>query len=77
MKSIAISSAEKVLNFPCLMIAKNNGCIILATGDSMSSGDLNGTCVNVGTSMNTLGQQSKCWGKSCFSLYTGKVELSN
>lgn len=77
MKSIAISSAEKVLKFPYLMIAKNNGCIILATEKNACSGDITGTCVHVGTSMNDLGQYSKCWGQSCFSLYEGHVDLSN
>ena len=74
----SVTNDKKVIpvSFPCLMISITHETIILVTSKSTINTFI-GTCVNTGTSTNTIGKYSKDWSMSCFILYEGDVTLSN
>lgn len=76
MKSVTNDKKDVSVGFPCLMKSISHETIILVTNQTTIT-TFTGTCINPGTSTNTIGKYSKDWSMSCFRLYEGDVTLSN
>lgn len=63
---------EKEIEYPCLMVHENNGCVILFESEGF------GVVVNPDKHLvYAIGYYSKDWKMSCFSEFKGKVILQN
>lgn len=71
MKSIATTQNTAAIIFPCLMIARNNGMIVLMKDDKT------GVVINSGTGSENIGYIGSCWRPNAFDVYDGEVTLAN
>lgn len=74
---VKVKVQEEVLDFPCLMKSEGNDTIIIASDGS--EGYLCGVVVEVGSSLNKIGEFSKQWYRPLFkSLPKGtEIKLKN
>lgn len=77
MKSI-VKEDNKQIEYPCLMVDKEAGTIILVYADSEDEYEcMEGMVIVEGRLGFTIGYISNGWRKDCFIPFKGVVELSN
>lgn len=74
-KSSTTNPSPVLLNYPKLMLGKQSGVIILATGSS--GNDLTGMIVHQGNHPDKVGYHTDTWTLDSFQDYYGKVTLEN
>ena len=72
MKSEVIEEEMEDIEYPCLMVYKNTGCVILFESEGC------GVVVNPDKHLvYAIGYYSKDWKMGCYSKFEGKVILQN